>query len=157
MKVCSELNAQLGAGEGMRFWHKGTDNLKAWECAIRALGYLYRVTREDNRMARDLAERAISIDPEYSYAWAVMGNVHYFDARYGYSESRTESMEKSIECINKALSLDESNHYAYMVKGNYYMRQKKFDMAIAELEKAITFAPGDPTLHRQLSTAMRYV
>jgi hypothetical protein len=44
-----------------------------------------------------------------------------------------------------------------MVKGNYYMRQKKFDMAIAELEKAITFAPGDPTLHRQLSTAMRYV
>ena len=26
MKVCTELNVQLGAGEGFRFWHKGTDN-----------------------------------------------------------------------------------------------------------------------------------
>jgi len=156
MKVCTELNVQLGADEGLRFWHKGTDNLEAWEFAIRAYMYLYRPTREDTKMAKDLAERAISIDPEYSYAWAVMGRAHLYDARYGFSESRTESKKKSVECINKALSLDESNYYAYMTKGNHYMQQKKIDMAIAELEKAITFAPGDPLPHRALSSAMRY-
>ena len=36
------------------------------------------------------------------------------------------------------------------------MRQKKFDTAIAELEKAITFAPGSAFAHLGISRALRY-
>jgi adenylate cyclase len=155
-RVCTELNVQLGVGEDIRFWHKGTDNFEAWECAIRAQLHSSRLTREDLMMANELSERAISIDPEYSYAWASLGRKHWFDARYGWGESRTESMKKCVEYTDKALSLDESNYLAYITRGNLYMMQKKFDMAIVELEKAITFSPGNVHAHRELSSAMRY-
>jgi TolB-like protein/class 3 adenylate cyclase len=133
-KVCTELNVQLGVGESSRFWHKGTDNFEAWECVTRAYGLRSRLKREDLMMANELTERAISIDPEYSYAWAFLARNHFLDARYGWGESRTESIKKCVEYINKALSLDESNHLAYITRGQYYMMQKKFDMAIVELE-----------------------
>jgi adenylate cyclase len=154
--VCTELNVQIGMGESSRFFHKGTENFEAWESVLRAQGHWVRHTREDNETAGRLYERAISIDPEYSYAWSGLAWKHFSDARYGWGESRADSIKKGVGCINKALSLDESNSVAYEARGVYYMRQKKFDRAIADLEKAITFAPGSASARLGLSRALRY-
>jgi TolB-like protein/Tfp pilus assembly protein PilF len=154
--VCTELDVKLGIGEDSRFLHKGTDNFEAWVCAIRAFGHLDRLTREDHEKANELLKRAIQIDPEYSYAWALLAMKHFYDARYGWGASREASIKKFVECNNKTLLLDESNYLAYVFNGLYYMRKREDDRAIAELERAISLAPGSPLAQYHLSRAFRY-
>lgn len=156
MAVCAEIDVKLGSGGGARLFHKGTDNFKAWECVIRSIGHLRLLSRKNNKAAHELLERAISIDPEYSVAWSYLAIAHLNDTRYGWSQSKADSKKRGVECIKKALSLDESNFIAYNQMGRFYEIQRKFDLAIAEYEKANSLAPGDSWANYFLSHAFRY-
>jgi TolB-like protein/Tfp pilus assembly protein PilF len=155
MAICGELGLKLLSGEGNRPFYKGTDKFEAWENFSKGMQLLPRLTKEDTKSAQEFFERAISIDPNYSYAWSQLAHVHYSNARFGWGPSRTESMEKMLECINKALSLDKSNFDAYGGMGQYYNLKKQFDKAIAELKKALALAPNNAWIHAALDLNLR--
>ena len=54
----------------------------------------------------------------------------------------------------KALSLDKSNAYAYRILGLVYATQKKFDLAINKLNRAIELNPNDARSLSQLGQVL---
>ncbi len=70
---------------------------------------MMRHTKADNAKARELFERAASLDPEYSRVFTALGWTHCEDAHHGWSESRGESLLRAVELAKKALALDDSD------------------------------------------------
>ena len=99
-------------------------------------------TKDDNARAQELFERAVKVDPKYSYAWAMLGWTHWIDATYGYSESTSESFKKAVELAQKAIELDDKQPDAHALMGGIYLIQRQYANAIAEGERAITLAPN---------------
>jgi adenylate cyclase len=153
--VSGELNVELMWGEGLHPFYKGTENFEAWMYFAKAYEHSKSTSKEDSKKAQAFLEQAISIDPNYSYAWSLLGFIHFDNAKYGWGSSRAESMKKGLECVDKALFLDKSNFYAYIAKGIFFIEEKQFDKAITEMETALKYSPNNPLVLFWLDLALR--
>ena len=78
--IAVALQIKLTEGEQARVCHKDTENLEAWALASQSWDVLARLTREDNAKARELAEQAVKLDPQYGFAWSLLA-YSYFNAQ----------------------------------------------------------------------------
>jgi Tfp pilus assembly protein PilF len=109
-----------------------------------------RFTKGDNAKARELLEKALAIDPEYVSAWARLGHVHYSDARFGWSSSRDESIQRAEELAKKALAMDPSHPEANALMGHVHLLRREHDKSVAWARKAVAFGPNDAAVHAML-------
>jgi TolB-like protein/class 3 adenylate cyclase/cytochrome c-type biogenesis protein CcmH/NrfG len=73
MEIMRSLSMKLTDGERVRLGRGRTDNLKAFEKALEGVTYLRAFNRESNPTARQLAEEAIALDPEYAcWLWHML-------------------------------------------------------------------------------------
>jgi tetratricopeptide (TPR) repeat protein len=83
-------------------------------------------------------ERAVSLDPDYAYAWAGLAYAHRTVSLFTTSVSTQETYQKSIAAINKALSIDENLSEAHSALcENKYLYEWDFAEAEAECKRAI--------------------
>ena len=139
--VAIELQVKLTEGDAARISQK-TKNFEAWGHVTTAYSLFRYPTKENITRARELSEKAIKLDPEYGFAWGVVGAAHWVDALLGYSESRDKSIALGFQCVDKSLVLDETLPCAMSVKARLYMLQGQFEQAIALGEKAIALGPS---------------
>jgi len=156
-KVLTSLQVELTSGEYARSIGKSTKNLEALELFWRAQYHLIRITKEDNTLARQYAEKAIEIDPEFSSAWAVLGVAHVYDSTFGWISSREQSLKLSEGCAQKALSLNPSEPKAFMLLCLISLAKREYDKAIEYAERAVEANPNDPWALFFLGSAMRWV
>jgi len=143
IKVTSALRVELTDGEQARLWDRNaTTNLRAWEKFLQGIDYLYRYTKEDNATARRLYEEAIALDPKYVNAYAVLGWTHFFDARFGWVESRAESIKTALKYAQKTIELNDTSDLGYGLIGGVYFLQGQYEKAIAEGERAVALNPN---------------
>jgi adenylate cyclase len=108
MKIVTALQVTLTEGEQAREYEKGTNNLDAYLKVIESHYYWLRVNKEANILARQLAEQAIALDPEYPEAYAALGWTYWFDVMVRWGESPGESTRQAFELAQKCITLDES-------------------------------------------------
>jgi adenylate cyclase len=73
LKILEALQVGLTHGEQARVWARGTENLEAYLKALQAQENIYQMNIESNARARQLAEEAIALDPEYASAYLFLG------------------------------------------------------------------------------------
>ena len=154
-KVAIELQVKLTEGDIAHISHK-TDNFEAWVYATTAYSLEKRFTKESFAQAKELCEKAVKLDPEYGFAWGVLGAAHLADAIFGWSKSRDKSLKLAVEYIDKALKLDEALSCATAVKGRLHMVQGQFEQAIAVGNRAIALGPSHDLSYGILSRTMQY-
>jgi adenylate cyclase len=108
-KILVALEVRLTSGEQATIRGKGTDNLEAYLKVLQAIEHLRRTSKEGVSLARQLAEEAIALDPEYARPYRIVATCHITDIFWGLSKSRKKSMEQAVEMAQKAISLDESD------------------------------------------------
>jgi len=141
--ITKALNIELIEGEQARLWQKrSTTNLKAYLKYLEGMSYFYRATKEDNTRARQLFEEALALDAGYTSAYGFLGLVHFFDARYGWVESRGKSIETAYKYAQKAIELDDTLDTAYLVIGGVYLLKGQHEKTIAQAERAIAINPN---------------
>jgi adenylate cyclase len=86
--IVAAIEPRLYAAENFRTSRKPPDSLDAWELLMRALSHFWRVTREDNVVARALLAKAVAIDPNYGRALGLLATSHCFCAHMGWETSR---------------------------------------------------------------------
>jgi hypothetical protein len=118
--VAIELQVKLTEGDTARLSQK-TKNFEAWGYATTAFSLFRYGTKENISRIRELSEKAIKLDPDYGFAWGVLGATHLIDLLYGYSESRDKSVALGFEYTDKALKLDETLACATTVKVRLYV------------------------------------
>jgi adenylate cyclase len=142
MAITKAMNIELGEGEQARLWHKGTTNLKAYLKNLEGVSYIYRITKEDNTRAQQLFEEALVFDPGYAVAYVNLGWVHWYDARYGWVESRNKSIETAYQYAQKAIKLDDTLDMAYLLIGGVYLVKRQQEKNVAQAERALVINPN---------------
>ena len=149
------LQVALTEGEQARIWHT-TNNLEAWSYATKGLTLFQHYTRENNARSRELFQKAIELDPNYALAWISIAWTHLIDFRQGFSDSRAESLKRSIEITQKVAALDDSLPEVHSSWNTIYMFQGLWDKAIAEGERSIALGPNDALSHVLLAMTMHF-
>ena len=122
---------------------KPTDNLDAYDLLLRARGLTADPTRAANRTAREMLERATQLAPTYADAYAELADVYFQRATYGWSEFAQSDIETAIRLAQKALELDEECASAHSVLARAYTAVLKYDLGLAESERALQINPSD--------------
>jgi len=141
LDILSALRVEFTHGEQARV-QETTKSLEAWSCLVKGLSHFESFTKGDNARAQELFRRAVQVDPEYSYAWAMLGWTHWIDAAFGYSESIGESFKKAVEIAQKAAQMDDRLPDVHALWGGIYLFQSQYDKAIAEGQRAVALAPN---------------
>ena len=141
--IITALQVKLTEGEQARIYAKGTDNLDAYLNIMEANWLSNLGTKEQVIKARQLAEEAISLDPNYALAYSILGYLHILDIWLGLSKSPKESVTRAIELYQKAIALDGRLALARVRLGYVYAAMiRQHDRGIDEGEKALALAPN---------------
>jgi tetratricopeptide (TPR) repeat protein len=122
-------------------------NFEAWSYYVRGFDHFVRHTRADNAKARELFERAASLATGYATVFTTLGWTYWEDAFHGWSESPGESLLRAVELAKKARALDDSDPDIHALWGAIYLKQKRYDQAIAEGEKSVALGPNQSFPH----------
>jgi adenylate cyclase len=149
-EIITAMQVKLTEGEQARTAAKGTNNLEAYLKCLQANEHAHRINPESNALAKQLAEEAIALDPEYAWAYFVLSRTHMLDVWLRTSKSPKESIGKSIGSVKKAIALDDTYAEAHGLLGFLYAIIRKYDQGIAEAEKAVALNPNSGYAHFML-------
>ena len=139
--IVDALALKLTPYEENRLNRRYTQNLEAYDYALRGLEYYYRYTKEANLQAQEILRKAIELDAEYAVAYSRLALTYLHEWTQGWSQDST-SMERAFELAQKAISLDDSLPEAHRILGDVYLYNKDLGQAGIEREKAIALNPN---------------
>ena len=151
--IASKLNKELMWTESSR---RTSRNLDAYHLTRRANQEFLKIHPDTNRHARQLAERAIAIDPTYARAYAVLAYTHAFDARWGWVNDRKTSGKKAFRAATKAVQVDDREFSAHQALAAVLHGRQMYDRSIESYEKAIALNPNNADLLAISSNALLY-
>ncbi len=141
-RIVTALQVQLTEGEQAAIRRRQTEDLAAWHRMVRGQDLLRRFTREDNRAARELFEQAVDVDPEFASAWSMLAWTHLVDARLGYTESSTESLEQGAALARRGLEIHPDDPDGLAIMGAIRLFQRRFEEAEDATRRAVESGPN---------------
>jgi adenylate cyclase len=141
--IVAKLAVKIYAAERSRVMRKPTDNLEAYEYLLRGHNYLLQRTSSGAQKARQMFEQAITLDPQYAYAYVGLGDYYLDTVEYGWTEFSEQALERASDLAQKALILDQSNAAAHTLLGSVFAFRAQYDLSINALQKALELNPND--------------
>jgi adenylate cyclase len=146
LTLATEMQVRLTEGNQARLRYTTTSNVEAWSLWIEGLN-LHRgpMSRDVHLRTQRCWERALALDPDSATLNALLGFLHFGDARHGWTDDARETkLRRAGAYIERALSIDPENPDAWRSAGAVHLLGSRFDEAAAALRKAVTFGPSLP-------------
>jgi adenylate cyclase len=154
--IVTTLAIKVDTAERTRAMRKDTDNLEAYDYALRGKEFILRRTRTTNIKAKEMFKKALEQDSRYAPAYVGLGWAYYLEAVAGWTEFPIQAMEKALAYGQKALSIVEPDALTHALLGSVYLRLEKYDLAISELQRAIDLNPNHALSYLRLGTIMLF-
>lgn len=154
-KIMFALKVTLTPEEQARFRQTFTHDLEAYAYFLRGMEQYLHFTKEAHAQARQLFEKAISIDPKYAEAYASLALV-YWQAWIWQWNQDPHGLDWAFDSAQRAIALNDSLSMAHALLGNFYLSKKQHDQAIAEGERAILLDPNDAESYAWLGQILNY-
>jgi adenylate cyclase len=154
--VAGAIQPELITAEMQRVRGASTENMKAWDYAVRGRWHVLRIKREDNAEAKKYLEQALALDPNCVVALAFLAYSHYVDVFFGWSTSVGESLKQANELALRAVALDENDCWVQCALGLGSFIAKDPDTAVAHLRKAIAVNPSFALGHGYLALVLAF-
>ncbi|MGH8677720.1 MAG: adenylate/guanylate cyclase domain-containing protein, partial [Burkholderiales bacterium] len=148
--IVDALAVTLTRGDQQRSEGRRTDQIEAYDCLLRGLDYLNRSTREANREAQRMFERAIELDADYAEAYAQLSRACFRDWTFGWTRD-PQTLDRALELAERAAALDDLLAAAHRSLGMVLLWKKAHQRAIAEARRAVSLAPNDAESHYVLA------
>jgi TolB-like protein/Tfp pilus assembly protein PilF len=151
--ILEAVEIKLIWGDQSRLWSKiRAENPEAIDKNMRGLDLLVSgTTKQDVAYARKLFEEAIAIEPDYLWPYVNLGMAHWFEARFGWSESPKKSLQKATELAQKAIAMDDTIDRPHNLLAGIYAARRQFDKALAEAERGVALNPNGANAYSALS------
>ncbi|RLA15723.1 MAG: hypothetical protein DRQ59_00710 [Gammaproteobacteria bacterium] len=143
LSISVEMKVLLTDGDRARERSAGTKSVKAWELCTRAAELQDSYIRENINQARDLVKMALEIDPDYSYAWTILGWLHWQEAFLSWTDSIDGALDEADEAAQKALKLTPQSADAWILRGAIWQLRGETEQAVSACQKAVSIAPGN--------------
>jgi TolB-like protein/Flp pilus assembly protein TadD len=155
-RIARALAAELTPEAQARIERRPTDDMEAYDAYLRGEGYAGRgFGEEDARLAIQMYERALKLDPGFAVAWAALAERQ---ARlYWFHYDRSDApLTAARRAIDRALALDPELPEAYLARGLYhYWGHLDYDRALRDLERARVGLPGDARVVTAMGSVRR--
>ncbi|MCZ6892961.1 MAG: hypothetical protein O7H40_02795, partial [Gammaproteobacteria bacterium] len=138
-RIVNALSVALTANDRFRFSERGTRNLQAYDCVLRAAPYDW--SREGIETAYALYDQAIALDPEYALPHAKMGENRWYAWWSAWSEQN--AIDHAAHLAERALKLDDELAAGHAIFGFIQFWLGDFELADAHGERAIALDPGN--------------
>ena len=155
-KIITFMQVELTEGEQIQASEKGTDNLEAYLKHLQALYKISKFDIESNALGKQLAEEAISLDPNYAMAYRDLAIAYRMDVWLGASKSPQQSMARCLELLKKAIQLDPTYADAYSSIAFSLSMAGKHEKAVATAEQAVELNPNSANAHAILGNTLRF-
>jgi adenylate cyclase len=156
-RVVTEMDVKLAEGESAREWRRTTRVPEAYDYFLRARQAQVLFTRQDMIRARDLAERALEVDPNFAMAHWMAGQTRYEEAAAGWVTDPRRSFEMARASYQRAIQLDDSLGIAYSMLGAVSLSlDLDHDRAVEFGRKAIAVNPNGAFEYAALSVFLAY-
>ncbi len=106
-RIAQALKAELSPEEKERIASRPTDSPEAYDFYLRGKEYFRRpgLEKENYRIAQQMYERAVELDPQFALAHASLSRVHSLFYRASFDRS-AERLSQAREAAGRALELD---------------------------------------------------
>jgi adenylate cyclase len=156
MKILTSLQVSLTEGEAARMQAKGTNNLDAYLLFLQGWREAGSMNKDGNFLGRQMAEKAIALDPKYALAYNLLATTYMNEVVLGLSKDPRLSLKKAMELTQKAIALDNSLAWPHALLGWIYTLMLQHDKGIAECEQAVNLEPNSAISYFYLSLALKY-
>jgi len=153
-EIITAMQVELTEGEQVKAAAKGTNSLEAYLKYLQASELINQINPQSNAMAKQVAEEAIALDPEYAWAYYALARVYTLDVWLGTTKSPKQSIAKAMESLQKALVLDPTFAEGYSRLGFLYSMTRQHDKGITEAEKAVALNPNSAISHLYLGKTL---
>jgi adenylate cyclase len=134
----------------------GPRNFEAFDYLLRGIEYFDRWTREDNKRARELFEKAVQLDPAYGKAYAKIAWTYFVDYFLGWADSPEQALARARQAAEAGIAADDGESWAHWVKGAVDLLEHRYDEAVAAYEKAFALNPNDADVIADYGWALAY-
>ena len=133
----------------------GTDLPAAYDAYLRGIEHYDRFwagsPQQLAQAAADL-QQAVALDPNYGQAYAALADIH-LEAWGGWDAVLGVARDDMLPKVNAYLQLAMAHPSAraYRSRADLLLRQRAYDAAVADLERAIALDPSDPENHAAMA------
>lgn len=156
-QVIKQLDLTLLEKEKQGLKAKPTENIEAYQAYLRGIEYRNRVgySKEDFRLAIEMFERAVELDPEFVLAYSELSQA--FSKTYHMGYDRTADCQlKAKAAADRALELKPDLPEAHLALGYYYYWCfKDYDQALKEFFIAEKGLPNEISILEALGYIQR--
>ncbi|MDH3737989.1 MAG: tetratricopeptide repeat protein [Alphaproteobacteria bacterium] len=150
-EIVTALRVKLTDGEEARVWARGTNNVDAWQYGVRATELAIDFTPSGNLEARELAEKATELDPEYAHAWAMLGITYWMDGRLGHTGDADAKFAHAAELADRAMALDDSVSWAIGLGALIAAPLGRYDEGVEIARRGVELNPGNADVRVSLA------
>ncbi|ANK92523.1 MULTISPECIES: adenylate/guanylate cyclase domain-containing protein [Rhizobium] len=155
-KIVDALAVSLTEGDRKRLVPGQTGRPEAYDCFLRGRELWHRLTKQTNRDARELLQRAVDLDPNFASAHAFLALTHGLDYLNRWSASPQRSIEQAEEAATLAVARDDNDPVAHWALSLVKLYSRQHDRAISEAERAIVLNPNFAEGRVSLGEALIY-
>ncbi len=103
-RVAGALEPRIRFAEVERSRRKPTENMRAYDYFLRALAEFHKATKEPNREAVQLLERAIDLDPDYAAAYGLAAYCYAYRKGNGWMADRAKECAEGLRLARLAIA-----------------------------------------------------
>lgn len=140
--IAATLGARLHDAGLERTLAKSAADLDAYDCVLRARRFLAGPDESAHAEARDLLERAISLDPSYADAFALLSSIYLAEYRFDFNP-RPDPVGRAMTAAQKAIELDPQNATAHCWLAIVHFFRRENERFVAEANRALALNPND--------------
>jgi TolB-like protein/Flp pilus assembly protein TadD len=145
--VADTLRLKLTGSEKIQLAKNPTTNQEAYQLYLKGRFFWGKRTAADLRKSIDYFNQAITKDPDFAQAYAMLAQAWVLLPAYDGGAPK-ECAPPAEAAIQKALALDETSSEAHAALGVIRAQfEFNFSAAMAEFERALQLNPNDATAH----------
>ncbi len=154
--VVASTQTQVQLAEGSLFADLERPSLPVWALVNRAWKLLYDMTADSLLETKRSAEEAIVLDPRSGRAHQILASFYWHWAWMGFAEDKTATLAQGQRIAERAVRLNDYDEYSHWTLGLYRMAEGRYDMAVAELERALDINPNCSLAFGSLATVLNF-
>lgn len=132
----------------IRAWRFDADAYVFYQSAV---WHHYRYTKEDNRRAQELFDRALALDPDYVQAAANFAVCLVHSVQTGWTDTPREAQQRAMTLARHAIRTNSRNPMGHFADGAIHRQLGMLAQSLASYTEAVRLNPSYAAAHAGLA------
>ncbi|MFT5730453.1 MAG: adenylate cyclase [Desulforhopalus sp.] len=133
------LNSRLSKESRKKY----PSTLKSYDAVLKFYHYETVLTQKSFMQAFDALEEAVTLDPDYGLAWAMLGHLHADNYALGFVKIDAP-LDKSLACAQKGVTLDQYNQFVQDAITLVHFHRGDKALFLKSVAETIALNPNSP-------------